>query len=193
MPQKLWTPGEEVVADDMNDYLQNQVVPQFASTTERDTDWPAPPEGAMCVIGDKLYQVVNGVWYVPFSRLTKITDSTNHNGITSGGSDFLVTGSLTIPGTRLINIRAKFNLFTATASGAYIVAKTGSGTLTTVTGRMAQMNNINGGAVLYGAETVQISSTPTVFRIGMVGIGTSVDIVNATDPSWLEIWDAGAP
>jgi hypothetical protein len=191
MPQKLWIPGEEVVADDLNDYLQSQVVAQFPSTAVRDTDWPSPPEDAFCVVGQHLYQWILGQWYEPFSRLARVTDATNHAGIGSGGFDFAATSALPCPGGRYITLKFHVNLTTATASGAYLIGKTGAGTLTIVTSRVAQLNNINGGAVLNGSETVSIASSPTVFRMGIVGIGTTVDVAGAADPSWFEVWDAG--
>jgi hypothetical protein len=52
MPQKLWIPGEEVVADDLNDYLQNQVVAVFTNAATRTTDWPLPPVGAYSFLTD---------------------------------------------------------------------------------------------------------------------------------------------
>lgn len=54
MPQKLWAVGEEVLAADFNPYVQNQVVPQFTSTAQRDAQWTTPPKGAMCVTQDTL-------------------------------------------------------------------------------------------------------------------------------------------
>jgi len=52
MPFKTWAVGEEVLAADFNAYMQTQVVPQFASVAQRDTQWAAPPRGAMCVTTD---------------------------------------------------------------------------------------------------------------------------------------------
>lgn len=54
MPQKVWAVGEEALAADWNTYLQQQVVPTFTSTAQRDTQWVAPPRGALCVTTDTL-------------------------------------------------------------------------------------------------------------------------------------------
>jgi hypothetical protein len=64
MPQKAWAVGEEVLAADMNTYLQNQVVPAFTTAAQRDTQWVGPPNGALCVTTDTntLWQRVSGTW-----------------------------------------------------------------------------------------------------------------------------------
>jgi hypothetical protein len=192
MPQKLWTPGEEVVADDLNDYLQNQTVPQFASTSERDTEWPAPPEGGLCVIDDRLYQVVAGTWYTPFQRLARVTYSSHTTGIGTGGLDLTATSALATPGGRLIRIIGSILLTTSTGGGASMFPKTGSGSLTSLP-RMAQLNSLpTGGAMLHGQITTVVSSTPTVFRLCLQAVANTVDIEGVSEPAWYEIWDAGA-
>ena len=64
MTQKSWAVGEEVLAADFNTYVQTQVVPQFTGTTQRDAQWAAPPNGALCVTTDTntLWQRIAGVW-----------------------------------------------------------------------------------------------------------------------------------
>jgi len=49
MPQKTWVVGEEVLAADFNTYVQNQVVPRFATVAARDAAWPAATAGAGAV------------------------------------------------------------------------------------------------------------------------------------------------
>jgi hypothetical protein len=64
MPQKAWAVGEEVLAADFNTYLQNQVIPAFTTAAQRDSQWSAPPNGALCVTVDtyRLWQRVGGAW-----------------------------------------------------------------------------------------------------------------------------------
>jgi len=54
MPQKTWVIGEEVLATDFNAYVQNQVVPRFATVAARDAAWPAATAGvgAVCTTQD---------------------------------------------------------------------------------------------------------------------------------------------
>jgi hypothetical protein len=71
MPQKLWVIGEEVLADDFNDYVQNQIVAAFPNAAARTTQWPAPPEGAVSYLADvNTYQSFNGsAWVVLAPRV----------------------------------------------------------------------------------------------------------------------------
>lgn len=47
MPTKTWVVGEEVLAADLNSYIQKQVVPTFATVAARDAAMPAPTAGAL--------------------------------------------------------------------------------------------------------------------------------------------------
>lgn len=56
MPHKVWAVGEEALAADMNSLLQQQVVAQFANAAQRDSQYVAPPIGALCTLTDTLTQ-----------------------------------------------------------------------------------------------------------------------------------------
>jgi hypothetical protein len=116
MPQKLWVPGEEVVDDDINDYLQNQVVPQFTSTAQRASQWPAPPDGALCVCTDTntLFQYIGGAWYGG-GVLSTVQGTANVTG-NSTTVTIITTGSLVIPTGRKIQI--SYSSLAALTSGA---------------------------------------------------------------------------
>lgn len=49
---------------DVNGYLMDQTVPRFTTTTERDGQWPSPPNGAMCITVDTYRRWLRwkGVW-----------------------------------------------------------------------------------------------------------------------------------
>lgn len=49
---KVWVPGERVGSADLNDYIQEQVIPQFASTSARDAAILTPVEGMHCITTD---------------------------------------------------------------------------------------------------------------------------------------------
>lgn len=57
---------------DVQGYLMDQTVPRFATTTERDGQWPNPPDGALCVTTDTTTLWVRraGVWAQPLSTVT---------------------------------------------------------------------------------------------------------------------------
>jgi hypothetical protein len=70
MPQKSWAVGEEVLATDFNTYMQNQVIPQFTGTAQRDSQWASPPTGALCVTTDTntVWQRAAGGWFKPYGE-----------------------------------------------------------------------------------------------------------------------------
>lgn len=62
---KVWVPGERVGYVDLNDYIQEQVIPQFASTAARDSAITAPVEGMVCVVTgsvDRFYTYTGAAW-----------------------------------------------------------------------------------------------------------------------------------
>ena len=86
MPQKSWAVGEEVLATDFNTYLQNQCVPQFTGTTQRDSQWAAPPNGAVCVTTDTntMWLRAAGVWITAAAQPVAYAQVTaNQAGITT--------------------------------------------------------------------------------------------------------------
>jgi hypothetical protein len=50
MPFKVWAVGEEVLAADFNDYLQEQIVATFPTTAARDAAITAPNEGQLAYV-----------------------------------------------------------------------------------------------------------------------------------------------
>lgn len=53
MPYKVWITGEEVLAADFNDYLQEQVIATFANAALRDAAITAPNAGQMVYLADR--------------------------------------------------------------------------------------------------------------------------------------------
>src|SRR5215467_1957019 len=64
MPWKTWAYLEKVSSADFQTYLQNQVVPTFTTTAQRDTQVPTPIPGMLCYIsGTKQYMMYgNAAW-----------------------------------------------------------------------------------------------------------------------------------
>jgi len=64
MPFKIWAVGEEVLAADFNDFLQEQVVATFPTAAARDAAIIAPNEGQLAyVVADKtLYRWDGAAW-----------------------------------------------------------------------------------------------------------------------------------
>jgi hypothetical protein len=72
MPYKVWAVGEEVLAADFNDYMQEQVIAVFPTTAARDAAILAPNEGQQCyVAASKSMHVWDGTaWKVTTIRAT---------------------------------------------------------------------------------------------------------------------------
>src|SRR5262245_14085648 len=131
---KQWAVGEEVLAADFNNYVQNQVVPVFASATVRDTEWPSPPNGAVCVTLDTgtLYQRANAAWYTPFRRIQAQTRS---SATTSASAETvaLTTTASVIPGNRLLRVQAGwYNAVGGVGEACIVRIRTGNSTAGTL-------------------------------------------------------------
>lgn len=65
----------------------------FGSTTERDTDWTSPPDGAMCYITttQRNYQRIGGVWLavpIVFGVFGTVSPDASGNGVLTYGRTF---------------------------------------------------------------------------------------------------------
>jgi len=62
--RKVWNVQEILQSADVNGYLMDQAVPRFTTTTQRDGQWPSPPDGALCVTLDtlRIWYRAGGVW-----------------------------------------------------------------------------------------------------------------------------------
>jgi hypothetical protein len=112
MPQKTWVVGEEVLAADFNSYVQQQVVPQFPNTATRDSEWTAPPDGALCVTTDTYTTWMRqaGAWAGAGTRIL---------GFASGGASQSI-------GTGLSNIGGCTLTITALANHKYLAMLQGT-------------------------------------------------------------------
>lgn len=192
MPQKTWAVGEEVLAADFNTYMQNQVVPAFTGTAQRDTQWISPPDGAMCVTVDTgtRWQRVGSTWYRPNSTLARVVASAQVTGIGTGGYDLTSTSAIAIPAGRRIAVVAHLN-FSGSGGGVYTAAKMDG---TVQTSRIAQINTLSptAGEILEGQCPLTPSAGSHTFTISIVGVGGTVTLEGAADPGWYEIRDLGA-
>jgi hypothetical protein len=199
MPQKLWIPLEELVADDLNDYLQNQVVPQFTSTGDRDTNWGAPPEGALCVIDDNLYQYVNGAWYTPHRRIGYIA-STSSSTAASAETVVVTVAATTVPNGRLLRLTARWRAMTGGAGEACTLRiREGTSTAgTQLADYVANMCPTGPQANSASGGTMAIDYTPAAGSKQWVltsqsSTATNVQVLaSATSPISLAVVDQGA-
>jgi hypothetical protein len=107
MSYKTWVSGEVLTASDVNTYLMQQSVPNFASTAERDAAITSPVEGQFCYVTDQdSFFVYNGSWigydntwksWTPtWANVTKGTGATETYAYIRLGKLIIAHGSLTL-------------------------------------------------------------------------------------------------
>jgi hypothetical protein len=202
MPQKSWAVGEEVLAVDFNTYAQNQVVPQFTTTAQRDTQWPTPPNSAFCVTQDTgtLWQRSGTAWVTPFKRLAYITRTTAVSPVTAE------TIALTLPNVVVASGRAVrvaggwYNVGVGTGNEG-MIARIRSGTTTAGAQLQATVVTIAASGSMTGVGPggmLEISYTPTAggnqWILTFAPTGTANTPVNGGpgQPIWLGAWDDGS-
>jgi hypothetical protein len=75
--KKIFVAGEVLLAQDVNDYLMDQSVMNFASSAARSSAIPTPTEGMVSYLADRnVIEVFNGSAYVAASGLTFINSTT---------------------------------------------------------------------------------------------------------------------
>jgi hypothetical protein len=204
MPQKSWAVGEEVLAADFNTYLQNQVVPQFGTNALRDSLWPAPPNGAVCITTDTntKWQRIAGVWYAAGQRLGYAASPANA-GPTGGATENVLAAiqlpAITIPtATRLIRVECGFRAVIGTAGDSATVrireGTTTAGTIVTDTLVVFAPSGTQAGTAsgcTFG-RTYTPGAKTTQYTLTLQGTANpSTMIGNATGPIWLEARDVG--
>ena len=82
---KVWATGDLVSASDFNNYIMEQVIMTFASTSARDSAVSSPEEGMFCFLTDtNTLQFYNGSSWASFIGEGDITGVTITTGSTSG-------------------------------------------------------------------------------------------------------------
>jgi hypothetical protein len=202
MPQKSWAVGEEVLAADFNAYLQNQVVAVFTTTSQRDTDWASPPNGAKCIVTatNTEYQRIAGAWYTPYQRLA-YAQTTGNQGPTSGATEnvlsLLVLPTVSLPTTRLVRVEMGFRAAVG-AAGQSATVRIREGTTTAGT----QITDLviafapsgveagNGGGRMFGRTYTATGSKQ--WCVTLQGASNPAELVGTTtSPLWIEARDVG--
>lgn len=95
-----WVPtvaAGEVIASVWGNAIRDRVVHRFASVADRDTSWPAPPNGAHCVTVDTgtLWQRGTSAWFA-IRPSQAVTETSNVLGGTNVAGTEVVLGSITL-------------------------------------------------------------------------------------------------
>lgn len=190
MPQKSWAVGEEVLAADFNTYLQNQVVPAFTTTTQRDAQWTAPPNGALCVTTDTntLWQRIASSWSTPNRTLHHGALGASVTGVGTAGTDIAISSSIALPAGRRIAVVVHYYM-------------TGSGTFPAIGVKQDGFNQgyavivgvaPGGGIVANGEYVLTPTAGSHTFGTYAIILGTGTMSVDATQAGWFEVRDLGA-
>lgn len=107
MPNKLWVPGEELKAADVNQYLQNQTVMTFADSASRSAAIPTPTVGMVSYLtGTGVFEVYTDKvtpagWRPPWNTAWGQTLSVIVSDQTIGNAPFFIIAQpmpVNIPG-----------------------------------------------------------------------------------------------
>lgn len=119
MPSKIWAVGEEVLAADFNDFVQEQVVSTFANAAARDAALPAPNIGQTCYLQDGTgLQHWDGTAWRNFGkgRLGATTPPNRDNA--PGGNVVHASVAFTLPVARIM--RGDANIFWQCVTAAMV-------------------------------------------------------------------------
>jgi len=111
MPWKAWNPGEELLAADVTDYLGNQSVATFASSAERASAYPSPPEGALTFLRDtdRLEVWRGAAWELPANiprgEAAALVKTVNAEVWQPEGDCACTLGPITLPAGRIYHLQ----------------------------------------------------------------------------------------
>lgn len=193
--RKLWATLEEMTQPDFQGYVADQIVAVFTNNTQRDSEWPSPPNGAVCRSAGVLYTYFSGTgWYKAEQLVTSVSRGTDAG---PQGSEADVSGlsvSVTVPSQRKIVGKLTFsrvNMDTA-STAAKIRFKEGSTTI------WEQQFPCNAALEGPGGPLETTWFTPSAgshtYKISLEGLGGLATIVvgaGSLNAIVLEIFDVG--
>jgi hypothetical protein len=108
---KTWVVGEEVLAADFNDYVQEQVVATFANAAARTSAMPAPNVGSLTFLADsRVYQWWNGTNWMPLLGVLSYVENIGpQTGISTAITDLtgLITPPIPMPAGHRVEVSAE--------------------------------------------------------------------------------------
>lgn len=195
MPQKSWAVGEEVLAADFNTYLQNQCVPAFTNTAQRDSQWPSPPNGAVCVTVDTgtYWQRAAGAWMRPFGVWGYAEATTTQGSIAGTVVDLTgLTVTYTSPGLRRVRVTVQTALQSTVAGDYGRVDITDSSGTVTYQSAQTSLGSSSTAVSCVAIETPAAGSITFKGRaVRTVGTGTLSSVAAAVQPASILVEDLG--
>jgi hypothetical protein len=207
MPYKIWAVGGEVLAADMNDYLQEQVVATFANAAARDAAITAPVAGQTAFLVDTagltIYQDPPGVaaagWYPPWRSawgvqiMAKV--SSGHPGFsgTEGDISGMTVTWGAVAGRRYrLEVKAEYLVSIANAIFESKLTDAANVQLNRITGAIS----VAGAGFTFGLSHYEDAATTGNITRKMrlrvaAGGGTTNFEASATDPGFMVVEDVG--
>jgi hypothetical protein len=191
MPQKLWAVGEEVLAADFNNYVQQQVVAVFPNAAARTAQWAAPREGAVSYLEDAdgvLWIYYAGAWKanIPLGQLGWAYSATDTNIPAQAAID-LPTASVAVnpPAGRLIRVTLNVQFGgTVNTAGAIVSAAVTDLANTVLADRVGQLvfsnvQNFNTSLVVH--HQAISTGTTTTFKGRAANLTAGANAIFAQD------------
>jgi len=196
MPFKVWAVGEEVLAADFNDYIQEQVVATFPNAAARDAAIIAPTTGQMVYIIDiAQVQLYDGAAWQPLQRgqmrvLYENIRTTNSPAI--GATETVVAGpSFTFTPRAGVQYYCRFGYRIGVSASLFPVVRLRAGSAAGAL--LAMLTFVAGNAAgVYFEGLAPIAATPgnavtAVLTLTGSSAGTSTIFCDASQPGLLQI------
>lgn len=184
-------PGQTISSSTFGNAVWDQSINCFASTADRDTQWPSPHEGSHCVTVDTGSRWVyrSGAWHgIPMGYVAQIVGPATQINCGSTLTQ-LITFSPVLTAGRLYRVYA-YGIGTNTGAGIPRIDITGldRGTFRMTPGIQSAVNGVFGASGVglvtpstSGARAITMFGTSTVstFNVGVNAVEMSIDDIGS--------------
>jgi hypothetical protein len=205
---KTWAVGEEVLAVDLNSYIQSQAVARFPNASTRTAQLPAPALNQLSMRDDRLGVIErwNGSAWVDINTIRELgyTEFTGPKTVTgtneANATSIVTTPSFNLDGATpvLVEIFAPGGTAPAVANGtltSYIYQNGTAGGAALSLGQAAVVQPVTGGSIVpvYGVRRVTPPAGSYTFIWGAFGTGGNGAIyagpgtVNQMGPGFIRV------
>jgi hypothetical protein len=201
---KTFTAGAVLTASDVNNYLMEQSVMYFATTTARDTAITSPEDGMVAYIGSNdssegLY-TYNGTawrkgpgWNAPWGVISYVQTTTAQTGITTRVDvTSMTTGSITYVANRLLRITVQTPKMSGSVADTRleVFLMNGATTLSSCTSTTV-VAGVGNSTNLSFYDTTTAGARTYDLEVALSGAGTGSISASATNPFQLIVEDIG--
>jgi hypothetical protein len=167
--RKIFTAGDVLTASQVQDYLQDQSVMNFAGTAARSSAIPTPTQGMVSYVADvNEVEVYNGTSWFPLGGMTLISETTltgstiNLNSIPQNYKDLIIVIRNFRPATDNVGLFLRFN---ADGAARYVDGISLSGAAFSSTSITVSPVSDNGASQALANLTVKDYANTTTWKI----------------------------